>query len=691
MSFNRKTLVDFLVLPPLNTEKERSYLKRINTITLVLLTIHLPLFGCIAWLNETNALQSMILVVLALLGPYAAFLGLTSQRQISIVMGISTMFMGGILVHIGQGVAQSEMHFYFFAVIPLLVAYKNPLVIVAAVTTAVSYHVIMWTTLPSSIFTNEAPLWLIGLHASFLLLQAIPILILARHFYDSTNQLEQRVALRTEEVELANYEIRELLDSVQQGFLKLDCFGRIGSKYSKAVVEMLGEIPASNLFMDLLSGHDKRAAEWFEIGLVEVFAGIMPLELTLKQLPKQIKSDSRFLSLEYAPIIEAGELKHIVVMVSDITALVEREKFEVQSRELMAIIDRIADDKVAFLKFFAEAESLVKRIKDRTTAVNDEIKRDIHTLKGNAACFGLVRIPNACHAIEDYINENNEIPQSNLWTELDQAWSSIRDKIRRLIADTEIKVTLGDDEYSSVLLAILNDVPKSQLATRVAAWRLEPTRRRLEIIAERITALGGKLGKGVLNVVIEDHELRTDPKYWLSFWSTLIHVIRNAVDHGIETCDERLKQNKPENGTIYLSTSIEGTSYVISVKDDGRGIHWEHLRSSAQQAGLPYESDRDLKEALIHIGVSTKKSVTETSGRGVGMAAVRECCQSLGGSIEIDSVSGEGTEFRFVFPVENMAYEMHAILNKYGIANADAITCCAPERIAHATQSTLSF
>ena len=690
MSFNRKKLVDFLVLPPLNTEKERSYLKRINTISLVLLTTHLPLFGFIAWLNETNALQTTIFVVLALLGPYAAFFGLTSQRQISIVMGISTMFMGGILMYIGQGVAQSEMLFYFFVVLPLLVAYKNPLVIVAAVTTAVSYHVIMWTTLPSSIFTNEAPFWLIEVHTSFLLLQAIPMSILARHFFDSTIQLEQRVALRTEEVELANYEIRELLDSVQQGFLKLDCFGRIGSKYSKAVVEMLGEIPASNLFMDLLSGHDKPAAEWFEIGLVEVFAGIMPLELTLKQLPKQIKSDSRFLSLEYTPIIEAGELAFIVVVVSDITALVEREKIEVQSRELMAIIDRIADDKVAFLKFFAEAESLVSRIKDRT-AVNDEIKRDIHTLKGNAAIFGLVRIPNACHAIEDYINENNEIPQSNLWTELDQAWSSVRDKIRRLIADTEIKVTLGDDEYSSVLLAILNDVPKSQLATRVAAWRLEPTRRRLEIIAERITSLGGKLGKGVLNVVIEDHELRTDPKYWLSFWSTLIHVIRNAVDHGIETCDERLKQNKLENGTIYLSTSIEGTSYVISVKDDGRGIHWEHLRASAQQAGLPYESDLDLKEALFHIGVSTKKAVTETSGRGVGMAAIRECCQSLGGSIEVNSILGEGTEFRFVFPVENMAHEMHAILTKYGIANANAITCCPPERIAHATQSMLSF
>ena len=675
MSSKLNKLVEYMVLPPLDTELEFSYVKRINTIFLLSLTAHLPIFSFIAWFNDTGALLATVLTALTLVGPYAAYFGLTSQRQISVVMGIASMIMGGILVHIGQGSAQIEMHFYFFVMLSILVAYRNPLVIVAAAGTAAVHHFTLWALLPSSVFEHEAPFWLVSVHAGFVVVQAVAISIVARQFYDSTAQLEKRVAMRTVEVEFANREIRELLDSVQQGFLKLDCFGQIGSKHSRAVADLLGDIPASNLFTDMLARHDRGAAEWFQMGLDDVFAGIMPLELTLEQLPKQLKSNSRYLSLEYAPIFSSGELTHVVVVVSDITAVVEREKLEVESREFMAIIDRIAADQVAFLEFFEEAESLINKLRERTPAVNDEIKRDLHTLKGNSAIFGLVRITQACHAIEDYIAENNELPASNLWTELFQAWASTRGNLRRLMSDTEIKVTLGDDEYSAVLLAILNNAPKAQLAKRVAAWRLEPTRRRLECIAEQTTSLGVRLGKGELNVEVKDNGLRTDPKHWAKFWSSLVHAIRNSVDHGIETGEERLRQNKPENGTIRLSTLIEGSNYVVSIQDDGRGIQWERIQSAARQAELPSESEHDLKDALFSVGVTTRSSVTEISGRGVGMAAVRESCRSLGGVIEVQSKLGEGTEFRFVFPIESMAHEMHTLLCKYGIDNPNAITC----------------
>lgn len=281
---------------------------------------------------------------------------------------------------------------------------------------------------------------------------AILLWTLARHFYVSTAQLEDRVAFRTLQVEHANREIRELMDSVEQGFLRVDCMGCIGSKYSKAVIGLLGDIPESKKFADLLARHHPATAEWFAMGLDDVFAGILPLELTLDQLPKQIESNSRYMSLQYVPVFESGELTHLVVVVSDITADVEREKLEVENREFLAIIDRVASDQVAFLEFFGEAETLINKLRDRPSEVNDDTQRDLHTLKGNAAVFGLVRVSKACHSIEDYIAENNEFPSSNLWTELFQAWSSTRGNLRRLMADTEVKVTLGDEEYSSVLL-----------------------------------------------------------------------------------------------------------------------------------------------------------------------------------------------------------------------------------------------
>ncbi len=489
--------------------------------------------------------------------------------------------------------------------------------------------------------------------------------------------MESKLAIESQAIELeqANGDIHQLLDSAGQGFLKLDCYGRIGNRHSRAVIDMLGEIPVSRRFVELLGRHDQDVADWFELGWDDVFAGIMPIELTLDQLPKKIQSEAICMSLQYVPLFESGELTHIVVVVSDITANVEREKLEAENREFMAIIDRITSDQVAFLEFLAEAESLVEKLRQRNDTVTDELLRDIHTLKGNTSMFGLSRVSKACHAIEDYISENNELPATQLWTELFQAWASTRGKLRRLISDTEIKVTLGDDEYSSILLAILNNSPKSQLATQVAGWRLEATRRRLDIIAEQIVSLGARLGKGVLTVEIDDNGLRTDPRYWTKFWSALIHVVRNCVDHGIETPDERIKQNKSETGTIRLATSIEDNRYVVSIRDNGRGIQWERIREIAKRNGLPCELDSDLAEALFHVGVSTSQAVSETSGRGVGMAAVRERVQKLNGKIEVHSRQGEGTEFRFLFPIESMANEMRSLLTKYGIENLNAITC----------------
>ncbi len=377
----------------------------------------------------------------------------------------------------------------------------------------------------------------------------------------------------------------------------------------------------------------------------------MPIGIDIGPIAKANPIRSNVHVLQYVPLFESGELTHIVVVVSDITANVEREKLEAENREFMAIIDRITSDQVAFLGFFAEAESLVGKLRQRSDTVTDELLRDIHTLKGNTSMFGLTRVCKACHAIEDYISENNELPASQLWTELFQAWASTRGKLRRLITDTEIKVTLGDDEYSSILLAILNNAPKSQLATRVAGWRLEPTRRRLETIAEQIVSLGAKLGKGVLTVEIADNGLRTDPRYWTKFWSALVHVVRNCVDHGIETQDERIKQNKSEPGTIWLTTSIESNRYVVSIRDNGRGIQWERIREIAKRNGLPHELESDLAEALFHVGVSTSQTVSETSGRGVGMAAVRERVQKLNGRSKSIRVRGKERNFAFCSPL----------------------------------------
>ena len=93
-----------------------------------------------------------------------------------------------------------------------------------------------------------------------------------------------------------------------------------------------------------------------------------------------------------------------------------------------------------------------------------------------------------------------------------------------------------------------------------------------------------------------------------------------------------------------------GADLVIEVKDDGQGIDWDRLAQKARAAGLPADTRADLERALFTDGISSRDEVSDTSGRGIGMGAVQAACQSLGGTIELESVMGGGTTFRFCLP-----------------------------------------
>jgi two-component system chemotaxis sensor kinase CheA len=128
------------------------------------------------------------------------------------------------------------------------------------------------------------------------------------------------------------------------------------------------------------------------------------------------------------------------------------------------------------------------------------------------------------------------------------------------------------------------------------------------------------------------------------------HLIRNAVDHGVESRDERVAAAKPSAARLRLATRVERGMLAIEVSDDGRGIAWDKVATKAKLAKLPHATRRELVAAICADGFSTADTVTEISGRGVGMAAVKEACDALGGLIEINSEPGKGTAVRCLFP-----------------------------------------
>ena len=137
----------------------------------------------------------------------------------------------------------------------------------------------------------------------------------------------------------------------------------------------------------------------------------------------------------------------------------------------------------------------------------------------------------------------------------------------------------------------------------------------------------------------------------------LMHLVRNAVDHGIEPADERLTAEKPARGTVYLNAYHQGTQVVIEVRDDGRGIDPAHVRQQAVKQGIvkPEEaarlSDQEALNLIFESGFSTAAEITEVSGRGVGMDVVRSVLDKLKGTVHITTQKNRGTTFQLRAPL----------------------------------------
>jgi two-component system chemotaxis sensor kinase CheA len=170
------------------------------------------------------------------------------------------------------------------------------------------------------------------------------------------------------------------------------------------------------------------------------------------------------------------------------------------------------------------------------------------------------------------------------------------------------------------------------------------------IVRDTSQALGKKV-----NLVLSGEETELDKTVLEYLGDPLVHIIRNAVDHGIESNAARIAAGKPEAGTVHLSAYHQGGRLAIEIKDDGGGINADVLRKKALEKGIlrPGQtiSERDAIHLIFHAGFSTKEQVTDVSGRGVGMDVVRTNIEKLSGEIEISTKLGQGTTFKIFLPL----------------------------------------
>lgn len=444
-----------------------------------------------------------------------------------------------------------------------------------------------------------------------------------------------------------NRGLQSVLDSMQEPLLVCDTRGVLTEVHSHTAALVFGPVRQGEYVWNYLHAHDEQARDALRLAFEQLAEGALPTELALDQMPAQLQHARRHYAASYHRVDRQGVLAELVVVLEDITDKRAQEKTELFYRSLPHIVGHLLRDREAFLNFMREIDELLVRLGQDSDPI--EQNRHLHTLKGNTAMYGFAQLSSMCHAREERLrNDAAPLAAAEIHA-LGAEWRSACEQLQMFLGqDEQTFVRLRELEYNDLLERLTRRDDYLQILEAVLALRRPLVS---QIFAPHVSAaqrLASRLGKQ-LRVVTPQADLRLPSSALRAFCQTLVHVVRNAVDHGVESAAERATLGKAPIATLKLDARHEREDFVISIEDDGRGIDWAKLRVRAHAQGVLDESG-PLSDALFIDGVTTKDQASDISGRGVGLAAVRQSALSLGGQIEVLSELGHGTTFRFRFP-----------------------------------------
>jgi len=430
----------------------------------------------------------------------------------------------------------------------------------------------------------------------------------------------------------------------------------------------------SGVFVDYIAKSDPGFAETFAVAHEALVDGFMPRELCLDQLPTRIRSRGRTFQCAYRSIAGcatgAGD-GGLLIIIEDVTEQLRLAQDEAEQSELLAVFQSLTRDRAGFLTFFEEAGRMVQ---DLASGTLDGVvrKRHLHTLKGNAAMVGAKVVADLCHRAEEELAIDGA-GIGAIVARLQGRWRAIGATLHAVLGER-------DEELVEIPVAALDQLRRDLVAgasprdieQRLASFELEPIDLPLGRLAQYASALATRLGKGDLLVEIESDRSRLDAHRFGPLWASLVHLVRNGVDHGIETPSERAARGKPAAGRMILRAGQAGRALTIEVEDDGIGIDWDAVVKVAEAGGLPHETPSDLLRILLSDGFTTRPTASSTSGRGIGTAAVAQAVTSLGGTLSVRSQRGAGTCWRVVLPIPAAGLGSAAVGPELGAPDAPA-------------------
>lgn len=503
-------------------------------------------------------------------------------------------------------------------------------------------------------FQSDPLLWIILTAPIFLGAFAM----VAGHQHDGlralSHSLEEQVAARTRSLSALTDHLTLIQDTIGDALIPIDLRGRVVGKPSARSVEWFDAEPSQDLIRRL-APDDSRFQSNLALGLLQLEEDFLPEEVALSQLPPRLHRGGRHYHLEYRTLPTIEGRRSLLLTVSDVTDRIEADEERARRTEQYTVVAQIMRDTDGFRAFRTEARELL----DLAIEADDvrDRGRALHTLKGNAAVFGFGRIAMACQRAEDFLSSQGV--QVLSLEEQEALRSTFQQSFREvehfLLEDNAIRI--ARDEVAALLSTVRGHASHEQIARQLQAWSLAPLGPVLDRLVSHTRRLAARLEKDVEIVVMQDN-LRIDVTRYGAFFSNLVHVMRNAIDHGLETPEERVAHGKSPQGKILLKVTRGAAGLELEVQDDGRGIDWGAIKARAQAQGLSARSPQELVEAMFTDGITTTDRPNDISGRGVGLAALCNACRNLGIGLEVHSEPGLGTTFRFSLP---MAPEVPAL------------------------------
>ena len=330
-----------------------------------------------------------------------------------------------------------------------------------------------------------------------------------------------------------------------------------------------------------------------------------------------------------------------------------------------------------------QIQERLKQVMHNTRTLTDQnlrLQQKTFELENLVDVRGITGVENGYPKTAQHENEFDPLE----FEEYNELHSVAHSFIESIVDNRELAMSVREDLVELETMFIHQDRLNKEFQNNIMTTRMVQVNTILSKLQRNVRQTCRMTGKKV-ELIVEGTDILIDSEVLNNLGDPLQHILRNAIDHGIENADERTLLGKPESGSIKLSFYREGNNIVVKCEDDGQGLNYTNIRFTAIQRGLITETqeltDQELARLILMSGFSTKSGVTQVSGRGVGMDVVHTNIRQMKGTLDLMSKTGQGTTILIKLPMTLVT--VHVLLvrvsnSRYGIPTNNIEQALAP-------------